>query len=352
MSGFNLRSGGYWLGSIGFTDALTTRFAWSQEGGGFHEASWEMDLPLDFDHPALQRGALVEVMDGGLVVGQGHLSEPGRIESGKSFTAQGIYREAEHYLCFTGGGASTTILDTAITSAISYGAPFTLPTSIATSPMITADAVQGLNHLDVLATSVAVEQGKRWFVDADGGFRMVANDTAPTWQMTPGTAYPGVADDDYATHLFARYNAAGTLTTRSKEDVAASQHWGYRQFPVDLTPLGAISTTRVDNRLAGMLARGKARLSFTERIEVGPAQLLTAGGRPADLSMIRGGQVVRVHGLDSYSQWLNGLPYLDFVIGECEWINGSDSIWLTPEQFSGRSLADRLTVRGSGNLTA
>lgn len=358
MGGFNLRSNGYWLDSVAYTENLTTRFAWSQEGGGFHEATWEMDLPVDFDHPALQRGALLEVMDGGLRIGQGILAEPGRTEKGKSFVALGLYREAEHYLCFDGSGNSTSVLDTAINRAISHGAPFTLPTSILTDPLKTGDAVEGLNYLNVLATSAAIEQSKRWWVDADGGFRMSTNETTPTWHIIPGVTYPGVADDDYASALFGRYlqivGGTPTLYTRTAVDVAAAARWGYREYAVDLTPLGSISNARVDNRLAGLLARGKARLSFTDRIEVGPNELLTAGGRPASMSMVATGfgDVVRVHGLNSYSQWLDGNPYLDFVIGETEWVNGADSISIAPEQFSGRSLADRLTVRGTGNLVA
>jgi len=350
VSGFTLRSRGYRLAGIRHTADISTLWTFGRNGGGLGEVKWQMDLPPDFDHPALQAGALVDVMDSGMVVGQAILGEPGRTEQGLEFVANGIYRGAERFLCFNAALESTTRADAAIDTAIGYGLPWKRPNSISNSALKTTDISDSLNTLDQLLSSLAEELGQYWRIDRNGVVVMEAAPTVPTWNLVPGFAYPGVDDIDYASHLFGRYVSGAALATREVQDAPASARWGYRQFGVDMTALGSISDARVDNRLNGLLKRGRARLRFTERLEVSPTDLLTAGGRPASLSMVRGGQVVRVHGLNSYSQWLNGNPYLDFVIGEASWANGASSMTIAPLDFSGKSLTDRLTVNAPSNL--
>ena len=311
-----------------------------------------MDLPGDYDHPALRRGAEIEVMDAGIGIGHATVGEPGRSADGLSFTADGLYRDLERFLCFDDEGETTTIVDEAVDQAIGRGLRVVRPESLATNAMKTDSVSEGLNYLDSLVSSLAEESGEYWWVDAKRALRMAPAETTPKWHLTPGFAVPGIDDSDYASHLFARYLSGSTLVTRDLEDTAASQRWGKREAAVDLTALGSISTGRVDNRLAGLLQRGRARLRFTDRFEVSAFDLLTAGGRPSSLSMVRNGDVMRVHGLSSYSQWLSGRPYLDVVLGEVVWQVGAQFITLAPVDFAGKSLTDRLTNRGAVALTA
>lgn len=359
MSGFKLRStphgssSRYWLDAISYVGDLSVMTLFSRNGGGLAEVKWQMDLPSDFDHPALRRGARVEVMDSGLRVGYATLGEPGRTNDGISFVADGLFRDAERFLCFDDAGDSTTIANEAIDTAIAnYHLGWSRLTSISANAMKTGSITDSLNYLDTLLTALAIELGKFWWVDADGAIRMDSKPTDPTYHLTPGFSPPGIDDTDYASHLFARYLSGASLLTRNLEDTAASARWGYRQMAVDLTSLGSISSGRADNRLAGLIARGQSKLRHTERIEVSPSELLTNGGNPAALSSVRAGRVVRMHGLTSYSQWLNGKSYLDFVIGEATWTNGADTISLAPLDFTGKSLTDRLTRRGAVPLSA
>src|SRR5690348_9828641 len=70
-----VKVGGYWLHQIGAYSDLTITDRWP---GGCFEASWTLELPVGYPHPALRRGASVQVLDGGLVVWSGILSEPDR----------------------------------------------------------------------------------------------------------------------------------------------------------------------------------------------------------------------------------------------------------------------------------
>ena len=60
---FKLRSAGYWLDAVSYVGDLSVMSRFSRNGGGLAEVKWQMDLPPDYDHPALRRGARVEVMD-------------------------------------------------------------------------------------------------------------------------------------------------------------------------------------------------------------------------------------------------------------------------------------------------
>lgn len=351
-AGFSLRSAGFWLEAVAPYGDVQTTWAWGSDGGGLGSVEWQMDVAYDFDHPALRRGARVEVMDGAQRVGQATLGEPGRTDAGRSFSAIGVYRQAENFLCFDADLETTTVADTAIDEAHSRGCVLRRDESITTNPMNTDDVTEGLNYLGPLLTSVAVETGQRWWVDADCFIHMDDDQTTPTWHVVPGVSDPGTADDQYASALFGRYRSGADVLTATTKDEAAAQRWGDAEFGVDLTPFGSISEARADNRLAGLLKRGKSRLTFTDRLEVDANQLLTAGGRPASLSMVRGGHVVRVYGLSAYSQWLDGKSWLDFVIGEAIWANGADTVTIAPVDLASRTYEDLLAGNGSTALNA
>lgn len=349
-AGFQIRSAGYWLDGVAPYGDVETTWRWSQEGGGLDTVRWAMDLPYDFDHPAIRRGARVELMDGASRVGQAILGEPGRTETGKSFTATGLYRTAETFLCLDAGGNTTTVPNTAVDQAAARGCPLTRSGSLSANPLNTDDVTEGLNYLDTLLTALALETSKWWWVDADAVIRLTETPTTPDWHLVPGVADPGVADDQYASVLFGRYRSGSSLATATATDAATAARWGTVEYGVDLTSLGSISSTRATNRLNGLLAAGKAKLTFTDRLEVDANQLLTPGGLPAPLSMVRAGHLVRAHGLGAYSEWLNGNPWLDFVIGEASWANGSDVAVIAPVGLASRTWEDLLAESSKPKL--
>lgn len=350
MSGFSLRSAGYWLEAIAPYGEVSTTWRLSQAGGGLDLVEWKMDLPYDFDHPAVRRGARIELMDGAQRVGQAILGEPGRTDTGLTFSAAGVWHDAEAFLCFDGAGLTTTVPDVAITQATARGCRVRRVESISTNPLNTDDITDSLNYLDDLLSALATETSQWWYADADAVIRFMTTPTIPRWHLVPDVADPGTSDDEYASTLFGRYRSGSTLATATTTDTAALARYGPSELAVDLTPLGSISATRANNRLAGLLAQGRSRLTFTDRLEVDSNQLLTAGGRPAPLSMVRQGHLVRAHGLQAYSQWLNGKPWLDFMIGEATWANDADTITIAPVGLAARTFEDLLAASAPGSL--
>lgn len=348
--GYAIRSGGYWLDSIAPYGGVETTWRCSQEGGGLAQVEWQMDLPYDFDHPALRRGARVELMDGAERIGQADLGEPGRTDVGRSFLATGIYRQAERFACLDADGETTTIPDVAIDRAHAKGSALKRSGVVYSTAVVTGSVTEGLNTLATLLTVLGGEVGRYWTVNADGVIRFPAMPTVPTWHLVPGVADPGTADDEYASALIGRYRTSGGNVTAIREDTQATARWDYAEAPVDLTPLGNITAGRAQSVLAGLLASGRSRLTFTDRLEVDSNQLLTAGGRPAPLSMVRAGDLVRAYGLEAYSQWLNGKPWLDFVIGEATWANGSDVISIAPVGLAPRTWEDLLAATAKPKL--
>jgi hypothetical protein len=128
----------------------------------------------------------------------------------------------------------------------------------------------------------------------------------------------GLASDDFATKLYGRYkNLSAIYTTATASDDAAADRWGVVEEAIDMTPLGAISSTRADNRLSGLLSKGKARLGWTNPIEVARAELTTHGGIPGDPRFVRAGQMVQLLGLPDQSR--PGQMTVDVVIGETKY---------------------------------
>ena len=347
-----LRVAGVWLDSVAaYTDPVVTRRL-GQGGGGVSEVTWEMDLQDGSIPGCLTRGSLVELFNGGFPAGRAILGQPGRAEDGIEFSATGEYRQAEATLCLTElpTQVSTVIPDQAIDAAISRGAlPWTRPTTVFSGAA--AATANGLNYLNVLLDAVADATGRRWYVTDDGRVQMAADTTAPKWLLAPGLVELGAEEDGYASHLFGRYvlNTTSTLQTASTSDEFASGLWGRREFGTDLTPAGPMTASAAKVRLDGLLAKGKARLRPVDRLDVNNQQLLTIGGQPASLELVRPGDMVRAPGRTPLS--LNGAPYFDFVIGETSH-DGGPTLTIAPVDLAARNLEDVLSLAPASTLTA
>ena len=332
--------GGYWLHQIGAYSDLTIIDRWP---GGNFEVSWTLELPVGYTHPALRRGASVQVLDGGLVVWSGLLSQPDR--STWECVATGLSREAESgssniaYMALDGSGNSTSIPDVAIDAAIARGLPWVRRDSFsATAYTDNADNSEPLRSLGDLLDLVATEAGKRWAVWADGAVVLAADPTTPTWHLTPGAADLGYADDEYASTILGRYLRKSDLTYQTViiTDADAEAARGHREFSVDLTSLGPITTAKATGIANGILAKGKSRLGWTNGIEAGAWDITTPGGVSADLTLINAGDMIRLHGI--WDERLS-VPYLDVVIGERRYTVGEQTVQLTPVDYQARTLA-------------
>lgn len=326
-----VRVGGHWLNSIGPWGELEWSTRWPV---GCLEASWRMDLPQGFQHPALRAGQLVEILDGPLVIWSGVLAQPDRSEW--SFTATGLGREASGYLALDGAGNTTTNLDAAVDAAIARGLPWIRRTSLAPVNANSDLTTESVNNLEQILDQIADNLGQRWAVHADHEVTMSADPTEPTWHLTPGAVALGVSDDEYASTVFVRYSpAAGTYETVSATDPNAQG--GHREYPADVTGMGTISTSKANNIALGILAKGKARLGWTNAIEATPFTLTTPGGTPADLSLVQARDVLRVHDVDDAD--LNGHTFIDIVAEEASYVDGEATIQLSPQGLVPRTLA-------------
>lgn len=330
--------------------ASLTRFGWGElkwshaADGGCKEATWRMDFPPDFSHPSFVRGKPVEVRLGPLALWAGNLVEPEPDDSGWSFAAVGPYTlAASGYLAFDGSLNVSYTPDVAIDAAIARGLAWTRPASLSAVAYQSTTTTDDLLYLGALLDQWADSAGKRWGVDANRRVYAAADPTVPTWHLVPGTERFGVADDDYASHIFLRYIAAGGANaTTSVADTDAANQFGRREYGVDLTPMGILTAGGAQTVGNGLLAKGKARQGYTTGVEVSPYQLTSPGGVPAPLALVKAQQVVRRFGaIDTEGQ---PLPYVDWVIGETSYEAGASTIALTPVGLVARDLGTALSI--------
>lgn len=319
---------------------------WSHAAdGGCKEISWKMGFPANFSHPSFVRGKWVEVREGPWSVCAGLLTEPD-IDDDWTFTAVGGATLADNgFLALDGSGNVSFTPDTAIDRAITKGIGWTRPASLSSSAFKSTTTTDDLLYLGALLDQWADSAGKRWGVNAQREVYAAADPTTPTWYMVPGSGRFGLADDDYASTLVLRYVASGgSYATTTVTDTDAESRFGPREYGVDLTSLGVLTAGQAQAVGNGMIAKGKARMGFTSGIEASPFQLLTTGGRPAPLALVKGQQMVRQFGvLDSQGQ---PIPYADWVIGETSYDAGSSTISLTPVGLAARDLGTALSVIG------
>ena len=327
---------------------LTTIAGWGElewshaADGGCKAASWQMALPLTYTHPALMRGSLVQIKCGPANLWAGLLTEPD-VDDNWTFHAVGLSELGRgDYLAEDAAGNTTSKPDTAIDQAIARGLPWTRPASLSNAAFAGTDPTDGINYVGALLDAWADSVGKRWGVNADGQVYAVADPTIPTWYLTPDSGRMGLADDEYASDLHVRYLASGGYATTIVGDANAVRTLGRREFPVNATSLGLITSTQAAIVGNALLAKGKARMGYTNGVEVSKYQLTTPGGTPAPLSFVKAGDLVRMFGVTNEQG--QPLPFLDWVIGETQYTAGSDAISLTPVGLVSRTLGDALTV--------
>jgi hypothetical protein len=352
------------IGPYGSWGDLSYVTRWGDGASGMYESQWTMPLPADYTHPLLRRGTLVELMDGPHRVGSPLILAEPTVGSGLAdpwqFTANGIGREVEgenSFYCFDGSGNATSIASTAIDQAITRGLRWSGRASSIPTTALGPTTTEQLNTIGALLNSIGASTSKRWGVGQDNIVAMYSDPTTPTWQTTPGSAALGVADDDYATVVFVRYvdSATGLYSTSTAPASVSSTETrvGRREFPVDVTSLGPISTATANGFSAGILANAKGRLGWTNGLTLTSNQLLTTGGVPAELSMVEAGQMLRIHGIFNDLLEYNGQTWTDIIIGQTRYTDGAQSIQIDPLDLAARDLAAIVeAVTGVGDAAA
>ncbi len=305
------------------TTWLATVAAWGdlEETEGRHgatEATWAMAL-RNGDRPScLKRGARVQIFSGAELTWSGTLSEPDW--DGKQFAAIGISRQGEGAPCFNALGALTTKPNTAIDQAAALGYTDWVRinsfgnTDIAGPEGDSTHDDPEPGSVDELLDLWAEENDSQWYVHPDR--RLVArpeDETTPRWLVLPGAGVLGVADDGVTDQVALRYldSTAGRYRTALHPATVAPGSIGRR---ASVAHRGPMSSARASTIAQGIWKKAQAgRTGWLNGLDLTEGQVLTLGGRPANLAKIHTGHTLRM--LDTHDP-RNGRGYLDFVIGE------------------------------------
>lgn len=351
-----------WLSQMADVSGVTWSSRWGANmPGGCYEASWTMDLPPHASHPDLIPGRRVEVWDGPVRVWTGELTEPDRGEPW-SLYARGLARVAAEYLCLDATGAPSSKPTTSVDEAIIRGLPWIRYDALSDVAFSAAASTVDLNRVDALLNAWSEEAGKRWAVFADRIVIATADPTTPKWVLSPGIGVMGVADDEYATHVTARYVSSvtadgvpnGWAQVTVPEPPApspAADRYGRREFPLDLTPLMLLTAARAKSLAQGRLDQASARMGWTSPIEATADELTTMGGVPARLSQIQAGDMLRINGILDADGNLRIGASVDVVLGEVRYADGAQSIYLAPVGLVPRSLSDVLAAPAAPDAT-
>lgn len=305
---------------------------------GCWEAKWSMALRPRQRLAGIVKGAKVEVLLGSLQIWAGTLTEPDRSEG--RFVASGSSRLAEHVPALNTSGMTTTVPDTAIDRAIALGwLGWTRPTSIsnvayAGTDSSTLDASDRLNTVAALLDAYTAENNLRWGVDAYRRVYTAADPTTVTWDMHPTTQVLASASDRLAGTVVARWaNSSGVLATTTTGT-------GLPVATVDLTPLGALTSTRVTTISNTILTRAAAAGGTVGAFEIGADQIR---GRP-HLARIVAGQRARLLGQFDPDTGTSTTPSL--VLGVTSWNVSERVVTCTPVDATARSLAEIVAEQG------
>lgn len=293
-----LRVGSTWLDSVAAWGDLEI----THGRNGSQAASWTMALRPGQRPPAMVRNAWVGIYDGPRLTWSGTLSSPDW--DGLAFEAVGIARAGEGAECLTSGGAITSKPNTAIDAAINRGVvPWSRGADFGNTDMAGPEGGTGVSDpepgkLNELLDQVAVESGQQWRVSAAGLLtRYTESEASPSWLVQPGVAEMGEADDDVTDRVFVRYFSSTASAYRTASYPATTPTGGIERR-ASVTHLGPMDATRATAIAQGIYTRMQSgRTGWTNGFEVGRQQITDLGGNPADLSLIRPGQTVRLLGM-------------------------------------------------------
>lgn len=307
--------------------------------GGFHEATWKMETAYGRRPRNLVPGARVELYSNTVRLASGTLRVANWADG--DFSADGLYREAETYSAFDGAGNTSAIPDVAIDAAIARGLPWSRPYSISPVAFGDSDTTDSINTLASLLDAYAEAAQRNFWLDVNGSARLDADPSVPRWHLTPGAVELGVDSDEYASDVYVRYaTGSGNATASASVDPYTEARYGHREHMVDVTAQPAMSATVAQGIANQIVAAGRARPAFQSDIEVSAATLLTPGGKPAALSLVRAGQMVRVHGQRDDLYAINGQQWVDVVIAESRRVVGEQTMTLIPKGKSAQTLAE------------
>lgn len=204
-----LRVGGYWLGLEMPCTPPTVVTTWGVDGDpgpcGTYELSWTVDIPQGARHPALRRSALVEVLDGGVVIESGVMLRP-NWRTGE-MTAVGLAQQAAGFAAENATGSmGTSIANAAVDHMIARATTHTTrPDNLLATAAAETNNTDALAYVEDVLNTAARVQDKRWGVTPDGRWFFADDPDEPRWLLAPGVADLEFAGDGFAPTVKVRY---------------------------------------------------------------------------------------------------------------------------------------------------
>jgi hypothetical protein len=340
--GVSIIVGNHWLRE--HTTPSTIR--WSTKAiGGCHEAAFEIDPTVT--PPGIDRGAAVQYRLGMTNVWRGVVDS---INDQGTVTCIGPWSAASQVSALDSGGAGSLVPNTAVNEARSRGAIAWRMPAAGISAAAVSDGTDGEPMLlNELLEAWAVKAGAIVGVDANLDIYAGPASPAASWVVSPHAGARLTVVGDYVSHLWGDYiDTTGAWAKAGPViDQVVADAWGRREATANLEELGPINSTTATTVLTSMLVNGAARKSVTGTLRLSREQILTPGGEPAPLTMIRGGQRARLLGVGDGTNAAMRTLYTDIVIDQCSFTEGEDEISFDPMGGPAVNLGDILTARAS-----
>jgi hypothetical protein len=300
------------------------------------DLDWSLCWPgysdeLTFDvasHPSIFKpGKIASLVWGGERMFTGTLDEPTR---GQKLRAAGLHRLGEKFTALDGSSNLSLSPNAVLDAAIARGLPWVKPV-----PWEASNVALGTDSPSTVSQIIDAENaaypGSDWGIFPDHSLRRFAR-TTPRLHVRPGGDGLGIAWDNYASTLIARYVDSTThaYTTVIRDDATAEARWGYKEATVStaLNDGAEMTLAQAESVLDSMLAAGRSRPGWTQAIEVEYGAVLNDYQQPVDLATIRPYEAIRIHGLAEDVSDLAGQSWVDMPLAR---INHSGSTaTLTP----------------------
>lgn len=335
INGIAAQSFGY-----GYVGDLEVAHLYSSTGGGLQYVKFSLALPRRYSHPALIEGALVEVLRGGQTLGTAVLSDVDR--DGWTFTADGLYRRAEHFNAEGADNSPAVIVAEANMRGLGWNGIGNLPTA----PIL----VEGNTRLTTVAAVLNEYcrlNNKRWGLGFDGTPYIADDPTEPSVALRPGTPAMPTADDDYVSRVVVQYliseaSETETAVIGTKVAVTEDAPAGAREAFEDVTNQGVIGEVLAQTYADAFIAANVARRGFTAGVEVGPGQLTNLGGVAIDpwsaCFFALGNRVLQHNVLETDGRAAYGRTRT-WVVGSTIYKSDGNSLTLTPTGLLPRTMA-------------
>jgi len=305
-----IKVGGRWLSEL----APWELGEWSTDLRGPDDLAWRM-LP-ERPHPLLVAGALVEMYDAAVLRWSGRLDQPD-LTTG-DLRATGLYRTAYEVPALDGGGAPTSVANTAIDAAIARGAlPGWKRSNFVSTTAMSADLQGEAPSIGDLLDVLADHEGKWWHLDESGEVDLFSRPAKTKWLVSEDAGALGFVEGDYASTIQGRRRSgASSYAVETVTDTSAAARFGPREGYEDLTHMGEMTSGRVSAVLIGQSTKGRNRFGFANSVTVTGEQLMTSGGVPAHLPCVKGGEVARFLVQRDQTRLLAGAGYVEEMLGK------------------------------------